>query len=587
MNGSAKIASGHFMIDGRPVQLISGALHYFRVPREYWRDRIAKAKMLGLNCIETYMPWNLHELKEDRFDFTGMLDIEAFLKEIQAAGLYAIVRPGPYICAEWDNGGLPAWLMTKSGLEFRRMNGPFLDAVRGYYDQVLPRLKPLQRTHGGPIVAIQVENEYGSYCCDHDYIRTLYREHLRHGIDVVIFTSDGASPLMLNGGTIPECFQTVNFGSKPEEQFAESRLKRPEGPDLCMEFWNGWFDHWGEEHHTRDGKDAAEALDAMLKSGAGVNFYMYHGGTNFGFFNGANGHDIHARDYAPTVTSYDYDSALSECGDATEKYYQFQEVIRRYRPDAPFGRPETPARKTPGRTELKQAAPLLAQLDKLSTPVRSVSPLTLEALGESFGFVHYRTRLAGTGRREELRFFDVHDRVQAFLNGRYLGAAYRNDAKQTLEFDMPEEDATLDLLVENMGHINYGPWVGKDFKGVVGAVCLGLQSQINWENRALPLDDLSKLEFAPVSGGLKETPAFYRGSFECVKPTDCFLARPGVKGAVWINGRNLGRYWEAGPTKTLYVPGCWLRDGVNEIVVLELHQLDSLELRWSDRPDLG
>ena len=351
-----EISGGAIRIAGKPTQIISGTIHYFRIRPEQWRDRIAKAKMMGLNAVETYVCHNLHEPKPGQFDFAGMLDLEAFLDEIHRAGLYAIVRPGPYICAEWENGGLPAWLSARPGVEFRCMNPAFLAANDRYLNTVLPLVKKHLYTAGGPVIMLQIENEYGSYGNDKAYLRHVRQICLDNGIDVPLFTSDGPDDWMLQGGTIPECFQTVNFGSRSAEAFAQSRKYRPEGPDFCMEFWNGWFDHWGEEHHTRAADDVAQELDAMLKTGASVNFFVFCGGTNFGFTAGANGNGDRPGDYAPTVTSYDYDGPLTEWGDPTPKFFACQEVIRKYRPDAPFGTPSPVRKAAYGKAELTESA---------------------------------------------------------------------------------------------------------------------------------------------------------------------------------------------------------------------------------------
>ena len=580
------ISEGAIRIDGRPTQIISGTIHYFRVRPEQWRDRIEKARMMGLNAIETYVCHNLHEPRRGEFDFSGGLDLGRFLDEVAAAGMYAIVRPGPYICAEWENGGLPPWALAVPGIEFRCANPAFLEICDRYLDQVFMYLRPRLATAGGPVIAVQIENEYGSYGNDKEYLAHLRDHYLRNGIDVPLFTSDGPDPWMLQGGTLPGVFQTLNFGSRSAEAFASGRRFRPEGPDFCMEFWNGWFDHWGEEHHTRPAADAAAELDAMLKAGASVNFFVFCGGTNFGFTAGANGNGDRPGDYAPTVTSYDYDGPLSEAGDPTEKFFAFQEVIRKYCPERAFGTPVAGRKAAYGRVGLLESAPLLGQLDRLAEKHFHRTMPTMEECGQNYGFIHYRTRLSGPLQQEKLYFPVVRDRVTAYVDGRWIGSVWRNDSDRHLTFSTPEGGATLDLLVENTGRINYGPLVGRDCKGLPGGVGIFWQLQSGFDVWNLELDDLSRLEYEPFRE-TENLPAFHRAFFEVDEAHDTFLEFPGVKGVVWINGFNLGRYWDIGPGNTLYVPAPVLRKGRNEIVVLELHKLKESAVRFVAEPDLG
>src|SRR5690625_17290 len=298
-------------------------MHYFRIVPEYWEDRLLKLKACGFNCVETYIPWNLHEPKEGEFNFSGIANIEEFINVAEKVGLHVIVRPSPYICAEWEFGGLPSWLLADRNMRIRSFYKPFLDKVDRYFDELLARLRPLQSTNGGPIIAMQIENEYGSFGNDKQYLEYMRDGMIERGIDVLLFTSDGPTDLMLQGGTIDNVLATVNFGSRPKQGFEILQKHFPNTPNIVMEYWNGWFDHWGEEHHTRDPQDAADTFSEMIESGASVNFYMFHGGTNFGFFNGAN----HGGKYEPTVTSYDYDCPISETGDLTPKFYAVREAV--------------------------------------------------------------------------------------------------------------------------------------------------------------------------------------------------------------------------------------------------------------------
>ena len=575
---------GALLIDGKKTQIISGTIHYFRVPRELWRDRLQKAKQCGLNSIETYFCWNLHEPAEGVWDFSGNLDFEAFLEEVAALGLYAIVRPGPYICAEWDNGGLPPYLSTKPNIRFRCLNEPYLAALTRYYEQVLPRLVKLQHTHGGPVIAVQLENEYGSYGQDKDYLRYIRKLHLDAGIDVVLFTSDGAGDFFMQGGTLPECMMTLNFGSKGPDNFAIGHTFRQDGPDFCMEFWNGWFDHWGEEHHTRDAADAAQALDEMLRAGASVNFYMFHGGTNFGLTNGAN--CLSEKGFEPTVTSYDYDAALTEAGDPSPKFFAFQEVIRKYRPDAEFGTPAPSRKLAYGKVKLAESAALFDNLDRLTARHRTAMPETMEYFGQNFGFIHYRHFQPGPLAENDLTLPRVHDRAIIFIDGQYRATLYRNEERQSIRLTVPPEGCLIDILVENMGRTNYGPLVGKDQKGLPDGALFWLQAMAGWDTWALELNDLTNLKFGPFRQAANQ-PAFHRGYFEVAEAADTFLEFPGIKGVAYVNGRNLGRYWNIGPGNTLYVPGVWLKPGRNELIVFELHELNGGEATLTDAPNLG
>lgn len=307
---SFTVQGDQFLYEGTPLTLVSGAIHYFRVIPEYWKDRLSKLKACGFNTVETYVAWNIHEPQEGKFCFTGMADIVTFIETAAELGLHVIVRPSPYICAEWEFGGMPAWLLAEDGMRLRCYDEVFLSKIDSYYDVLLPKLKPLLCTNGGPIIAMQIENEYGSYGNDLKYLEHIQESMISRGMDILLFTSDGPEDFMLQGGMVPGVLETVNFGSRTEEAFNSLKQVQPDKPLMCMEYWNGWFDHWNKPHHTRDAQDAVHVFEDMLKAGGSVNFYMFHGGTNFGFYNGANNHGI----YEPTVTSYDYDSPLTEWG---------------------------------------------------------------------------------------------------------------------------------------------------------------------------------------------------------------------------------------------------------------------------------
>lgn len=575
-----EISGNQFLYDGKPVRIFSGAIHYFRVVPEYWRDRLLKLKACGLNTVETYVPWNVHEPRPGEFNFEGMADIVKFIEIAHELDLMVIVRPGPYICAEWEFGGLPSWLLADPNMRLRCYHKPFLERVDKYFDELLPRLKPLLCTNGGPIIAMQVENEYGSYGNDKEYLEYLKKGMIDRGIDVLLFTSDGPSDGMLQSGTLEDVFMTVNFGSRPEEDFGKLKEYQPDKPLVCMEFWNGWFDHWGGGHHTRDGADVADVLARMLKMGASFNFYMFHGGTNFGFYNGANRYEK----YSPTITSYDYDAPLSECGDPTEKYYAVQEVLSKYVDVNKDLMPEPIPKKAYGKLELTETADLFDNLDRLSNPVKTTCPEPMEKLGQDYGFILYSTNIPGPRKDEQLFLQDVHDRAWIFLDGEFKGI-YMRDEIQDITLDIPKEGARLDILVENMGRINYGPHL-KDYKGITEGVRLGNQFLFGWTIYTLPLKDISSLSY----DGQKEdkVPAFFRGYLDVDELADTFISMEGWgKGIVFVNGFNLGRYWEVGPTKTLYVPAPLLKKGKNEIIVFELEKVKEPVIEFLDKPDLG
>ncbi|MEK4343621.1 glycoside hydrolase family 35 protein [Paenibacillus sp. FSL P4-0184] len=584
---------GHYLLDGQPYRIVSGAIHYFRVVPEYWKDRLLKLKACGFNTVETYIAWNMHEPKEGEFVFDGMADVVSFIELAGELGLHVIVRPSPFICAEWEFGGLPAWLLAYSELQLRCCDPLYLSKVDRYYDELIPRLVPLLSTHGGPILAVQVENEYGSYGNDSSYLRYMRNGLLSRGVDVLLFTSDGPTDEMLLGGTLEDVHATVNFGSCAEESFRKYREYRSEEPLMVMEYWNGWFDHWMEDHHVRDAEDVAGVLDDILTHGSSLNMYMFHGGTNFGFYNGAN----HIVAYEPTTTSYDYDAPLTEWGDTTAKFEAVRSVLGKhgFAPTCPL--PEPIPKISYGKVALMERAELFtaSNLEKLSEPVNSVCVQPMEKLGQSYGFIMYSTYVQGPRSRQKLYIEGVRDRAQVFLDGQVLGVIERWNP-QPLELSIPAGGAQLDILVENMGRINYGPLI-RDPKGILDGVRIDNQLQYNWTIRTLPLEPgtMASLEYKEQTvekqeaAALSGLPGFYRGCFEAEEIGDTFLRFDGWnKGVAWINGFNLGRYWNAGPQRALYIPGPLLRKGRNELVLFELHGCaETCEIELVNCPDLG
>jgi beta-galactosidase len=578
------IENDKFLYNNNEVRIISGSIHYFRVVPEYWRDRLEKLKNCGFNTVETYVAWNIHEPEVDKYSFEGIADIERFINIAQELGLFVIVRPSPYICAEWEFGGLPAWLLRDKNMRLRCAYKPFLDRVDKYCDELIKRLRPLLCTNGGPIIAMQVENEYGSYGNDKEYLKHLKEGLVKRGVDVLLFTSDGPTDLMLQGGTLPEVYKTGNFGSKAEESFHKLREYEKEGPLMCMEFWNGWFDHWGEQHHTRDAQDAAKVFEDMLKAGASVNFYMFHGGTNFGFYSGANHSDV----YQPTVTSYDYDCLLTEDGERTEKYYLVKDLIKKYHNFEEIELSTNIKKKAYDEVELIEKVSLFDTLSSISKPVYSPYIQSMEEIGQNYGLILYRTEVKGPRKNCSMTLMDMHDRAQVFVNKQYKGTIYRNHVDKKIILDFDEEVNILEILVENMGRINYGPYL-KDFKGISENVRLDYQFHYGWEIYPIPLNNVESISF---NGEVKkldnEVPAFYKGGFNVEEASDTFVMLEGfTKGVVFINGFNLGRYWNEGPQKTLYVPGPLLKQGKNEVIIFELHGTEKPIVKFLDMPILG
>jgi len=579
--------STQFLLDGKPFRILSGAMHYFRVVPEYWRDRLEKMKAFGLNTVETYVPWNLHEPRSGEFYFDGILDIVKFIETVNDLGLKVIVRPGPYICSEWDFGGLPSWLLKDPAMQVRCAYPPYLAAVDRFFDALLPMLAPLQSTQGGPIIAMQVENEYGSYGNDKVYLRHLADGMRTRGIDSFLFTSDGPRDNCLQGGTLPDVFKTVNFAFEAKEAFAKLREYQPEGPLVVMEFWSGWFDHWGEPHHiSEDGSDSiqrsVDTLDEILALGASVNFYMFHGGTNFGWLNGAN---ADPSPYQSDVTSYDYACPLSESGDLNPRFEAYRNVLKKYI-DLPSTLNLQPSIKHAyGKIEMAESVGLFESLSALSQPQTSVNVLPMEMYDQDYGFILYRTIVSGP-RMGILRVRGLHDRAHVFIDGELTDILDRESGNEYSAVDAAK-DFQLDILVENMGRVNFGPAL-LDRKGVTDGVTVNDQYQFGWEVFPLPLNDLSNLKFSVLKNTSQAKPTFYESTFHVDEPADTFLAFPGwTKGVAWLNGFNLGRYWERGAQKTLYVPAPLLKRGANELVVFELHGAKNLTVEFRDKPELG
>lgn len=556
----------NFYLNGEPFKIISGAFHYFRTVPEYWQDRIEKLVNMGCNTVETYIPWNFHEPEKGNFRFDGMHDIERFIHLAEKMGLYIIIRPSPYICSEWEFGGLPAWLLRDRNMRLRCSYEPYLNAVKEYYSVLIPKLVPHQCDRGGGVILVQLENEYGYYGNDTAYLEFL-RDTLRElGVTVPFVTSDGPwSEPIFKSGMLNGALPTGNFGSGAEWQFGQMRKYIGENkPLMCMEFWNGWFDAWGEEHHTTSPEKAASELDELLKRGS-VNFYMFEGGTNFGFMSGRNGGSK-----TGDVTSYDYDAPLTEDGQITEKYRLFKEVIAKYTDIHEIPLTTEIRRRAYGRISCTGKTDLFSVLDKISVSVKSSYPLTMEDIGQDYGYILYRTKIRDVETVSEIRLEGAADRVQCYHNGEFVYTAFAENMWEKFEPQQKRTSGIIDLLCENTGRENFGTGLENQRKGISGGVKINDHRHFGFEIYPLPLDErqLAALDFG--IGYIENTPAFYRFELDIDEPCDTFLDTDGFgKGCAFVNGFNIGRFWEIGPQKRLYIPAPLLQIGKNTIVIFE------------------
>lgn len=556
-------------IDGKPFRLFSGAMHYFRIPRAYWGDRFAKMKAAGFNCVETVLCWNLHEPKEGEFCFAGNLDIADFCRTAAEYGLYIVIRPGPYTCAEWDFGGFPAWLLSDHNIRFRCDEPVYMQKVESYFKRVFQEIAPLQDTRGGNLIALQIENEYGSYGDDKEYLEHLRQIMTRCGAEVPFFTSDGNNCNMLSGGTLPDVYKTLNFGSHAKTAFDSLKGFQEGLPKTCMEFWCGWFDHWGERHHRRNPGQVAREIRNLVDTGANLNIYMFHGGTNFNFWAGAN----YGNKYQPTVTSYDDAALLNEYGDYTPAYHKVREILRTAR-QLPMDEalPPRPQLQKVGTIRLTECAPLWETCYQIGERHYSAHPESMERFGQNFGYILYRKVLKGNYSAQTLCVEGVHDIAYLRVNGelvyrydRTKNGRMKNNDGFTCKIPAFNGECVIEILVEGMGRVNYGPHLA-DRKGIA-RVRHGMQVVFGWEIYTLPMDNLDQVSFQ--SGSLNGAPGFLKGTFSARTDADCFVDMRGfTKGCVFVNGIHIGRYWNRGPQRTLYLPAPFLKEE-NEIIILE------------------
>lgn len=583
-----QIGEKDFLLNGKPFKIISGAVHYFRIVPEYWYKTLFNLKAMGCNTVETYVPWNFHQPTPDNFHFSGQADLSRFLHIAQDLGLYAILRPTPYICAEWEMGGLPAWLLSIPNIKLRQNDPLFLAEVDRYFGKILPKIGAYQFTQGGNILMMQIENEYGSFGNDKNYLRAIKDLMQKHGIDVPLFTSDGAWQNALEAGALidDDILPTGNFGSRSDENLDElQRYMTDHGkqfPLMCMEFWDGWFNRWKEPIITREKVDLIRCTKELLDR-ASINFYMFQGGTNFGFWNGCS---ARGEMDLPQVTSYDYDAPVREWGTPSEKYYALQQLLKNYPDASEIQAPILPEFKAYPTLNIAKSVSLFETIDTISSKIDSANPLSMEALNHYYGYVLYRANPKVFSNEIKLRIYQGRDRIQIFNDGEKVATQYREEIGSDVMLHAPHESFQLDLLVENMGRVNYG---GKllaptQRKGIQAGVMLDLHFHTGWENYAIHFDQLENLDFSGKTD--PKQPTFYVFNLMLDEdPKDTFIdTRHLGKGIIVVNGFNLGRYWCEGPTTYLYLPAPLLHQGNNEIIVFETEGIAVNYLAFSEQP---
>ncbi|HLP77520.1 MAG TPA: beta-galactosidase [Candidatus Paceibacterota bacterium] len=588
------IGTNDFLLDGQRFQIRCGEIHAARVPAEYWRHRLQMAKAMGLNTVCAYLFWNLHEPKPGEYVWTGQADDAEFCRIAQQEGLWVILRPGPYACAEWEMGGTPWWLLKHDDIKLRSRDPRYINAVKSYLKEVGRVLGPLQVTHDGPIIMAQVENEYGFFGKDAGYMDEVRNALVDAGFDVPLFACN--PPDLMKNGLLTNLFQAGNFGSDVEKNFEKVRQIQKTGPLICSEFYPGWFDTWGQPHHLGKPENYLPNLKLMLDKGASFSIYMAHGGTTFGLWSGCD------RPFKPDTSSYDYDAPISEAGWTTPKFFETRELFAKYL--LPGETLPQPPGQNPvlsfAPVELKEAASVF---ENLPAAVKDETPRNMEAYDQGYGCILYRVQIPA-GPATTLEASAIHDFGYVFLDGKRVGILDRRSPKAQIVLPERAKSAQLDILVEPMGRVNFGPEMA-DRKGLIAPVTLGGETLKGWEIFNLPLDGkmMAGLKFraagAPVSdpassdtqlqraGSETSAPAFWRGTFKLEKAGDTFLdLRHWGKGDVWVNGHCLGRYWNIGPSQTAYAPGCWLRAGENEIVILDVLGSETHSIAGLEKPVL-
>ncbi len=574
--GTFEAGKGTFLLNGKPFVVKAAEIHYPRIPRPYWEHRIRMCKALGMNTVCIYIFWNIHEQQEGVFDFTGNNDIAEFCRLAKKNGMYVIVRPGPYVCAEWEMGGLPWWLLKKKDIRLREQDPYFMERVDKFEEKVAEQLAPLTIQNGGPIIMVQVENEYGSYGEDKAYVSAI-RDTVRKyfGDKIALFQCDWSSNFEKNG--LDDMIWTMNFGTGAniKDQFRRLKQLRPDSPLMCSEFWSGWFDKWGGKHETRSAKDMVEGLKEMLDNNISFSLYMTHGGTSFGHWAGAN-----SPGFAPDVTSYDYDAPINEYGRATEKYWELRAMLQGFS-DKKLPNPPADIKTVtiPEFTVSEYSS--MWDFDGVEMH-KSVDLKTMEEFDQGWGSMIYSTELPVFDKPAKLHIENGHDHIQVFIGDKYIGTLDRRMGEKDIVLPSQSTKQTLYLVVEAMGRINFGRAI-KDFKGIVGDAEMTIElggnhftaSLKNWNTYMIPdtygFYKERKYTTANVADKNARHPGYYKATFNVKKPGDTFIdMSTWGKGLVYVNGHALGRFWEIGPQQALYCPGCWLKKGKNEIVIFDI-----------------
>jgi len=556
-----------FLLDGKPLQLISGEMHPARIPHEYWRHRIQMAKAMGCNAIAAYVFWNYQETKQGVFDFkTGNYNIAEFIRICKEEGMWVLLRPGPYVCAEWDFGGLPAYLLKIPDIKLRCSDPRYMNAVTSYVTRLSTEVKPLLCTNGGPILMVQVENEYGSYGNDKQYLEDLRRLWIKNGMNVPFYTADGPTAFMLEAGNIDGAAIGLDSGGN-DADFDQAKKRNPNVPSFSSETYPGWLTHWGEQWARPDTTSLLKEVKYLLDHKKSFNLYVIHGGTNFGFTAGANA--FSPTQYQPDLTSYDYDAPISEQGNATPKYYALKRLISQY---VSYKIPEVPAAVKTIEIPSIDMQPYTSVWNQLPAPVSSPQPKPFEAYGQDQGLMLYRTKLIGH-KSGNLTITEPHDYAMIFVDGKFVDTIFRDGGKWTVKLPKTtSKEPVLDILVEGMGHINFAQYM-IDRKGITDRVVLNGMTLMNWQTYALPMTTKMIAALKPGAVEADSKAAFFKGSFTLQETGDTYIDMSGyTKGIVYVNGHNLGRYWNKGPQQRLYCPASWLKKGNNEIIIFDLLQ---------------
>jgi beta-galactosidase len=553
-----------FLLNGKSFQMISGEMHYSRMPKETWRSRMKAAKAMGLNTIGTYIFWNLHQPEENTYNFEGDNNIAEFVKIAQQEGLWVVLRPSPYVCAEWEFGGYPYWLLNKKGLVVRSTEPEFISAYSKYIKKIGQQLAPLQVNHGGNILMVQLENEYGFFASDKNYLNLNRKLFIDAGFDGLLYTCDGESGI--EKGNLPGLLPAINGLDNPAKvKSIVQKYHNGKGPYYISEWYPAWFDNWGAKHHTVPYKNFLPKLDSVLAAGISINMYMFYGGTTRGFMNGAN-ININNNTYEPQTSSYDYDAPLDEAGNVTEKFIKFRNVIASHITQK---LPPIPAKRPTIAIKHINLNSFINLTDLLPKPTFNIKPLTFEALNQAYGYVLYKTVLTNTAAGW-LKIKEVRDYAIVYANGKLLGVLDRRLNQDSIFLPASAKKITLEILVENLGRINFGPQLLKNNKGITQGVLLNGNEILNWQMFSLPFNNINFKEAKNKIANIKK-PILRKGTFNITKTGDTYLdMHLWGKGCVWVNGHNVGRYWKIGPQQTLYIPQEWLKKGKNKIAIFEL-----------------